>query len=261
METRQAEGTGFRAYATRRPVATLVTVVLATGVPLLTLAAAADMTGPAILLIAYVELAGGALLLTRWTEGPAGVRAMLGRLVRWRFGVGHWLLVVLAMPALTIAVAAATGTLVAPTGGWVWEIGRYLFLVFVFGALLLNLAEELGWTGLVQARLMDRHGLVVGSALTAVPFAALHVPLAFEPGWTWSSAEIELLAIVGLAPFVRYLLGAVYLDTTGSLLAVGVLHASYNASGQLGVAEGGWQFLPAVALLALATAALRRPAG
>ena len=258
METRQAEGTGIRAYAIRRPVTALLTVVLATGVPIMALASAADMTGPAILLIAYGELAGGALLITSWTEGRTGVRSLLRRLVQWRFGVGHWLLAVAAMPVLTIGVAAVTGTLVAPDNGWAWEVGRYLFLVFVFGALLLNLAEELGWMGFVQSRLMDRHGLVVGSALTAIPFAVLHVPLAFEPGWTGSGAAVELLVIVGLAPFVRYLLGAVYLDTAGSLLAVGLLHASYNACGRLGVADGGWQFVPALVVLALATAVLRR---
>jgi uncharacterized protein len=232
-------------------------VLLGGGVPLLTLAATADMTGPVIVLIAWAGLAGGALVLIRRTEGPAAARALLGRLVRWRFGVGRWLLVVGAMPLLTLGVAAATGTLRAPDRGWAYETGRYLFLVFVFGALLLNLAEELGWTGFVQARLMDRHGLLAGSLLTAIPFAVLHLPLAFEPGWTWSSAGLELAAIVALAPFVRYLLGALYLDT-GSLLAVGVMHASYNAAGQLGAVDGGWQFLPALALLTLAVAAARR---
>jgi len=246
--------TGIRGYAVRRPVTALLTVVLAAGVPLLTLAAAADMTGPVIILIAFGGLAGGSLLITRWERGPAGVRDLLGRLMRWRFGIGRWLTILLAMPLLTLGVAAVTGTLVAPERGWAYETGRYLFLVLVFGALLLNLAEELGWTGFVQSRLMERRGLLVGSLLTAIPFAVLHLPLAFEPGWTWSSAGVELAAIVGLAPFLRYLLGTLYLDTAGSLLAVGLMHASYNAASQLGAAEGGWQFIPALAVLTLVVA-------
>jgi hypothetical protein len=32
-------------------------------------------------------------------------------------------------------------------------------------------------------------------------------------------------------PFFRYLAGVLMLDTNGSVLAVGVLHASFNASG------------------------------
>jgi membrane protease YdiL (CAAX protease family) len=257
--------TGIRAYAVRRPVTAFLTVVLSIGLPVLTLAVALGIeTGPFVLVIAFGGLAGGALLITRWAEGPAGVRDLLGRLFRWRFGIGHWLTIVLAMPLLTLGVAAVTGTLRTPPKGWAFEAGAYLFLVFVFGALLLNLWEELGWTGFVQARLMRRHGLLVGSLLTAVPFAALHVPLAFEAGWTWSGAAIELVAIVGMAPFVRYLLGAFYLDTAGSLLAVGLMHASYNAASRLDAASGGWQFLPALAVLTICVGLVRqrrRPSG
>jgi membrane protease YdiL (CAAX protease family) len=260
MTTLPTHQTGIRGYAVRRPVTALLTVVLATGVPLLTLAAAADMTGPVILLIVYGGLAGGSLVITRWAHGPAGVRELLGRLVRWRFGIGQWLTIILAMPLLTIGVAAVTGTLITPERGWAYETGRYLFLVFIFGALLLNLAEELGWMGFVQSRLMDRRGALVGSALTAIPFAVLHLPLAFEPGWTWSSASVELLAIVGLAPFLRYLLGALYLDTAGSLLAVGLMHASYNAAGTLGAVDGGWQYLAALGVLTVVMAVPRRRA-
>jgi membrane protease YdiL (CAAX protease family) len=255
----QTKETGVRAYAVRRPVTALLTVILSVGLPLLTLAVLLGIaTEPFLLVIVFGGLAGGSLLITRWAEGPAGVRELLGRLLRWRFGVGLWLTIVFAMPLLTLGVAAVTGTLRAPPKGWAFEAGFYLFLVFVFGALLLNLWEELGWTGFVQARLMRRHGLLVGSLLTAVPFAAVHVPLAFEAGWTWSSAAVELIAIVGMAPFVRYLVGTLYLDTAGSLLAVGLMHASYNASSQLGAAPGGWQFLPALALLTITVALVRR---
>jgi membrane protease YdiL (CAAX protease family) len=112
--------------------------------------------------------------------------------------------------------------------------------------------------GFVQSRLMDRRGLLIGSALTAIPFAVLHLPLAFEAGWTWSSATVEMVAIVGRAPFLRYLLGALYLDTAGSLLAVGLMHASYHAAGKLGAVDGGWQYPPALAVLTVAVAVVRR---
>jgi hypothetical protein len=62
-----------------------------------------------------------------------------------------------------------------------------------------------------------------------------------------------------VAPFFRYLLGETLDATGGSLLAVGVLHAAFNASGQLPF-PGGWQFLPALMLLTLAVGA-RRVAG
>src|SRR4029453_4495462 len=56
----------------------------------------------------------------------------------------------------------------------------------------------------------------------------------------------------------RHLIGTVLIDTRDSILAVGFLHASFNAAGQLSAAEGGWQFLPALVLLTLAVGVHRR---
>jgi membrane protease YdiL (CAAX protease family) len=236
-------------------------VVLSLGLASLSLCAALGVAmEPAILLTAYVGLTGTALLITRWTGGPAAVRDLLRRLIRWRFGLGRWLVAVFALPALTIGVAAATGTLVAPPKGWLGEAGLYLFATLIFGALVLNVWEELGWAGFMQDRLAGRHGLLRAALLTAIPFGLVHVPLAFAPGWTPTSAAVTIGAVVVFAPFFRILIGMYYADT-GSLLAVGVLHAAFNASGALGVIEGGWQHIPALIVLTVAVAvARRRPA-
>jgi len=53
------------------------------------------------------------------------------------------------------------------------------------------------------------------------------------------------------APFFRYLIGVVLIDTGGSLLAAGLLHASFNASGALPILSVGWQYIPAVIVLTL----------
>jgi len=41
-----------------------------------------------------------------------------------------------------------------------------------------------------------------------------------------------------------------YVDSAGSLLAVGLMHAAFNASGALGAVRGAWQYPPAMVLLA-----------
>ena len=175
----------------------------------------------------------------------------------WRFGVLRWSAVVFALPALTLAVAAASGTLQTPSGGWLAATGTYLFQTFVTGALMVNLAEEGAWSGFVQTRLTDRHGLLRGALLTAPLFVAIHLPLQFAPGWTWGSVAVGMGVLAVVAPFFRYVLGDTLIATGGSLLAVGVQHAAFNASGQLGL-PGGWQYLPALVLLALITAVVRR---
>jgi len=60
------------------------------------------------------------------------------------------------------------------------EVSQYLFLTIVFGALLGNMWEELAWTGFLQDRLASEQCLVKGPLWTALPFALIHLPLAFE---------------------------------------------------------------------------------
>jgi membrane protease YdiL (CAAX protease family) len=185
------------------------------------------------------------------------VRRLLTGLVHWRIGVGRWLLVVAALPALTLIIAAATDTLRTPPEGW-WQMTvTYLLTGLVGGTLLTNLWEEAAWSGFVQHRLMSRHGLLAGSLLTAMPFALIHVPGTFQ-NTPAAVAVFQVGVLAVLAPFLRYLIGAVFLNTGGSILAVGVLHASFNATGTLSAADGGWQFVPALLVLVGAVALHRR---
>src|SRR3712207_9266545 len=52
-------------------------------------------------------------------------------------------------------------------------------LSVVTAVLLVHLWEETVWAGFFQGRLERRHGFLPAAALTAVPFAAVHLPLAF----------------------------------------------------------------------------------
>lgn len=214
------------------------------------------------LVIELLILLAAATFVTARTEGRAGVRRLYAGAVRWRVGAGRFAYVLLALPLLTLAVAAAGGSLRAPDGGWLREVGGYLFLTLVFGALLGNVWEETAWAGFAQSRLIARHGLLRGSLLSAVPFALIHLPLAFEEdGLRGTSAGDLALAwtvLIAVPPFARYLYGMTLVDTGGSVLAVGVLHASYNAAGKLEAVHGWWPPTVALVLLTLATAAWRQ---
>jgi membrane protease YdiL (CAAX protease family) len=138
-------------------------------------------------------------------------------------------------------------------------------VLFVLIALTASLWEETAWSGFVQRRLMDRHGLLVGSLLTAIPFGLIHLPLAFEgDGWagtTWSEAFVNWAFLLGALPFLRYVIGVLLVDTRGSVLAAALLHASFNASGAMSVIPGGWQNVPALVVLTVLVAAHRRARG
>ena len=251
-----------QAIARRRPVATFVLLAFAIGWPALTAPAITGLPAePFLLIFLYGALLGPALLVTRWANGPGAIRRLLSRTLLWRFGVGRWAVILFGMPVLTIALAAASGTLREPEDGWLVAAGWYLFNTLIYGALLANLWEETAWGGFVQSRLMARHGLLIGSLLTAPLFAAIHIPMQFEQGWTWSGVAVGLAVLFCLAPVYRYLLGMHLLDTGGSVLAIAVQHAAWNEAQKLDAVAAGrwdWQALVAVILLTLLIAVGRR---
>jgi membrane protease YdiL (CAAX protease family) len=204
-------------------------------------------------------LVGLAVAITSATDRRPGVRQLFAGLLHWRLG-WRYLLLVAAMPVLTGGVALATGTLHSPARGWV-SVGLTYLLFLAIVAVTANLWEETVWGGFVQGRLMARHGLLVGSLLTAVPVFLIHLPLAFESnGWqgtTWRDAFITWALLLVAAPFQRYLIGTLLIDTGGSTLAAGLMHASINAAGTMVIVPGGWQFVPALILLTLGVAAYR----
>ncbi len=209
-----------------------------------------------------IFLTGTAALITGWIGGRAEIRRLFSGLLRWRIGVGRWLLVVLAMPVLTLGVAGVTGTLHAPPDGWSKVAISYLVVLLLI-AITASIWEETAWAGFVQTRLMARSGLLVGSLLTSVPFFLIHLPLAYEAdGWAATSWQETLVAwgwLLAALPFFRYLAGMLLVDTRGSVLAVALMHASFNAAGAMSVLQpAGWQYIPALAILTLAVAGYRR---
>jgi membrane protease YdiL (CAAX protease family) len=245
----------MRRYAVQHPVTALCVVAIGLTLPLqmgLLLAGLDVFPGK---LAELMFLTGTAAVITSWVGGRGAVRHLFGGITRWRIGAARWAMLLLAMPSLTIGVAAATGSLHTPDHGWAGEGLTYLlFLALIL--LTASLWEETAWSGFVQRRLINRHGLLAGSLLTAIPFGLIHLPLAFEgDGWagtTWHEALVNWAFLLGALPFLRYVAGVLLVDTHGSVLAAAVLHASFNASGTLSVVPGGWQYVPAlIALTAL----------
>jgi uncharacterized protein len=91
-----------------------------------------------------------------------------------------------------------------------------------------------------------------------VPFVVIHIPLQFEGDWTWSSSATNVAVLFLVTPFYRLLVGEHLLATGGSILAIGLLHASWNEAAKFDFVDGDWQVVTAVALLALGLVAKRR---
>lgn len=262
----------LRRWARRRPVTVFLVVALTLAwtnmlVPLLLGRGIGTFTLLGALLGGLV---GGATLVTAVASGRAGVRQLFAGLVRWRISPVTLVVAIGGIPALTVAFAWVSGGLVAAKGGW-GHVVLAVVLATLVNTMVVNLWEELGWTGFVQQRLMARHGVLLGSVLTAPAFAAIHWPLVFEEhgirhtSWAYGLAYLGVLML--LAPFFRYLVGMIFTDTEGSTLAAGLVHGSLNAAGAMSVVPDAWQHVPAVVTLTLllaggrALARKRRPSG
>jgi membrane protease YdiL (CAAX protease family) len=140
-----------------------------------------------------------------------------------------WLTAVLAMPAVTIGLAAALGDeVIVPTpAALVDEL-----VAAAVALLLINIAEETTWAGFLQTRLERAHNVVVAAVLTAVPFALVHIPIRVVARELNGPAELlpQFAVLVVLCIIIRVLLGGVMRGAGNSLLLVAVTHMSFNRS-------------------------------
>ena len=201
-------------------------------------------TGPALILelAAFVAVP---ITLSAVIGGKPEVKRLLSGFLRVRIGFGRWLLVLLAMPALTVAVALVTGTYVPPPEGWAGH-GDHLRRRGVTaprahrkharGGRLVRLRPVPADDTSRPPRRVPGHRHPVQSH----PPSARIRRSAVCAGTPWTDVALTWGVLIAVAPALRLLIGCLLIDTTGSLLAVGFLHAAFNASGRLSVVDGGW---------------------
>ena len=240
----ERQGTGLRALVSRHPVAAFLVLALGSAyllsvIPILMqYDVLPGKTFPARLgldmerffaAVLTVLVFGSALLVTFLDGGRGAVRQLFRRILRWRVGIGWWLVALFALPLLTVVIAVLFGdAAVLPSGDVLW---RELVGILV-AWLVINLWEEAGWAGFLQTRLERRFNFFLAALLTGIPFAAIHMPLQVVTGQVRSAADfaVNLALLMVLVVFVRSLFGMVLRGAANSLLLVGLTHAMFNRS-------------------------------
>ena len=257
---------GLRSRVARHPLTAFLVLVAVVGWPLMSVPALTThgvLPGgplpqePFALGTTLLVMLPAALWVTAVADGRPAVRALLRRAVRWRFGAGWWATVLLALPVLTLAVGVAAGQGLQ-TGDLLAALASGAFSLAT-AVLLVHLWEETVWAGFFQGRLEQRHNFLPAAALTAVPFAAVHLPLAFIGDLTAARVGLAVGALFVLGVVMRLLVGATVRGAAGSLLAAGIVHASFNASNNEGnlvddLLGGGQPSLYAIVAAVLFTA-------
>jgi uncharacterized protein len=172
-----------------------------------------------------------AALIVSWaTEGAAGVRGLLGRLVPWRAGVG-WYALALAGPAV---YAFVTGSLLGFFGATLKPLPGPVYQVVLLGLVgsivrgIIN-GEELGWRGYALPRLQERYTALTASLILGVIWFAFHIPIMFVPGSIGGSQTLDhalpfLVGVLAMSIIITW----IFNTTQGSVLPIILLHGAYN---------------------------------
>jgi membrane protease YdiL (CAAX protease family) len=190
---------------------------------------------PFVLATLFLGMVPVALLLTRNGQHTT-VRSLLRDCVRLPRPLA-WLV----PAALLIPVATRLGASAAGGGEQVTtDLLVDLTVNVVSSILIVNLWEEMVWAGFVQRTASHAYGFVRGALLTAGLFVAIHLPLAFYGVEDVADVGRNLAIMVASGVGVRFLVGALDRWGRGSILAIALLHATFNASSDLVDASHDW---------------------
>jgi membrane protease YdiL (CAAX protease family) len=211
----------------------------------------------ASVLLVFVALLPAAMWVTWTAEGRPGVARLVNRMFRWRIGATWTVLVLAALPSVTLALAILFGDTPRTVDIVPLVIGQVIGLLV--NLVLINMWEETAWSGVVQTRLERRHGLVKAALLTAVPFALAHMPLHFIGNFSAGSLITALVTLLIVSTLVRLMIGVFLRGTRESILAVALLHTVFNRTNNdegvvAALVEGDGRKLAALVAVVLLTA-------
>ena len=163
-----------------------------------------------------------------------GVREYLSSLVKPRGGRLWYLGAVLIYPALYLlgaVIANASGQSV----GWLRadiagaNIGALATITFLYQFVYGNcVGEEPGWRGFALRKLQSRYSPLVASLIVSSVWIPWHLPMWYLENGALTTAYLVRQFVYGGAIGVTF--SWLYNRSEGSILAVGLLHASLNTS-------------------------------
>ena len=174
-----------------------------------------------------------ALIMTATTEGRAGVRRLVGRLVLWRVGIRWYLFALLGVPLIMlVGTIIYSGDLpnLGALGGPSYLVS-YLatfVLVTVLGG---PLFEEIGWRGFALPRMEQLHGPLLASLILGVLWALWHLPEFLVPSWTAAMGGGGILVITLFIlgdSTIAIVITWVFNNTRASVLLAILVHASID---------------------------------
>ena len=167
-----------------------------------------------------------AIFVMWWNDGAAGVRKLLGGLLKWRVGF-RWYAFIFLAPAMLYLLALQSS---AWFGGRVVPLQAPLDLLITFGIsfatwFFLN-TEEVAWRGYALPRLLARTSPGRASLILGAIWVLFHLPVFLLKGGHPAGISLPLYVVFNLA--LAVVLTWLMQHTRGSLLAAHLFHQSFN---------------------------------
>jgi membrane protease YdiL (CAAX protease family) len=215
------------------------------------------VVGVGILLTGYAP-AFGALLAVRFVPGSGGIRQLLVPILRWRVHPIWYVIAILGPIGLFLVGDVIRSVLgLELPAAWL-ALPPASTLAFLAGALIAgSLGEEVGWRGLAQTRLQQRHGALAAAIAVGVVWSLWHLWPVLAPGGFAMTGTSGVLLTVARLTATSVVYAWLLNSTHGSLLIVMLAHAGHNIAAQVVPLPGGTQQGdPVTALLYVAGAAV-----
>lgn len=198
---------------------------------------AVSLRSPANALTVWSPGLAAVLLTILWSRGR-GVRALLGKLGKWRVGWQWCLVAILFEPArwcLSLGVDRLLGRTYElgpmPLRVILGAAAPYMIPVAVIFTLPNAVGEEIGWRGFALPRLMAWRGALIGTLVLGLFWGLWHIPAWIGQGLSLGLGPmaVRVLGIVAMA----FVFTWIYRSTGGSLVPVVLYHASIASKNYL----------------------------
>jgi membrane protease YdiL (CAAX protease family) len=206
-----------------------------------------SVTNPLFIVAVYAP-GISAIIVSGRIDGPAGVRRLLGGLLRWRIGVRWYLAILVGIPmlsAIAMLLSAALAQtplivdhwyrlfLLGPSGQQIVRAagagGLWSAILVILGSFLADpgpLGEELGWRGFALPRLLKGRSALSAGVILGIIWGVWHLPAFIIAGTPQNNMSFPLFMIGVVA--LSVLMTWAFKGTGGSVLAAALIHWTFN---------------------------------
>jgi membrane protease YdiL (CAAX protease family) len=173
----------------------------------------------------YVAVAAptisASIMALAW-EGWHGMGDLYRRIIRWRFGIQWYVLVLVGLPVLGWLITRFTGSQPLKDVNTPALLLALLFNLLITGPL----GEELGWRGFALPRMLRRFSPFKASLILGIIWGIWHLPSFYVSSMVQAGLSLPLFLLNAVC--LSFLACWLFMNTGGSVLITVLLHYMVN---------------------------------